>query len=374
MYTSSADHTIRAWDTERSDGGATTDGGPEERKTRKVYYGHSGIVNVLAWSQAFGILFSGSADFTVKAWRDGVNITTYSGHQASVTALEVTNSGQLFSGSNDETIRCWDVRTGACTYVIKVKGATVNGLLCTPEGLLAWTSDFFVSHFNAKSGKRVRSYEGHTGKILQWRLDPAQAYLYTASADGTVRRWNLRRGHCAAIFRGHKDLVHSILIASTAGQLYSGSSDTTTLIWDIPPDQAAGGGPSEDGSDDSEYDDFGMPLPHHSRPKRTSTERDRRISSERDRRVSSERDRTAADTARAPASQAAASSSSGPSRVETWMDFLSSTTSTSPSALTGKDASGKKDKKEKKEKKDKGKDKGTVSATPSPVSKVGSSI
>jgi WD40 repeat protein len=81
----------------------------QERKARKVFYGHSGIVNCLAHSA--GLLFTGSADFTIKSWNPtGVIVLTFSGHQASVTALEPGPNNTLFSGSSDETIRQWDIK------------------------------------------------------------------------------------------------------------------------------------------------------------------------------------------------------------------------------------------------------------------------
>lgn len=67
------------------------------------------------------------------------------------------------------------------------------------------TSEHAVTQISTKTGKVTRKYEGHTGRInvLKFSLH----HMYTGSDDSTLRRWNLKRGTCSTVFKGHKDKV-----------------------------------------------------------------------------------------------------------------------------------------------------------------------
>lgn len=61
-----------------------------------------------------GYYLSGSADKTIKLWRDDNEIRTYTGHTDVVRALLVLSADTFLSAGNDATIRMWHVETGAC--------------------------------------------------------------------------------------------------------------------------------------------------------------------------------------------------------------------------------------------------------------------
>jgi len=54
--------------------------------------------------------------------------------------------------------------------------------------------------------------------------------IFTASEDGTVRRWGLG-GNCLGTFTGHNDSVLSVCV--TDHYVFSGSNDTSIRAWDI---------------------------------------------------------------------------------------------------------------------------------------------
>ncbi|KAK5986865.1 hypothetical protein GCK32_003878 [Trichostrongylus colubriformis] len=61
-----------------------------------------------------GYYLTGSADKTIKLWRDDNEIRTYKGHTDVVRALLVVSVDRFLSAGNDSTICMWHTETGAC--------------------------------------------------------------------------------------------------------------------------------------------------------------------------------------------------------------------------------------------------------------------
>jgi len=84
--------------------------------------GHSDNVTTLLLSAAGDILYSGSADASIRAWdvRSGSALLCLRGHRGSVTSLVLTPDGQtLYSASTDHTVCAWDARTGRRLEVLE---------------------------------------------------------------------------------------------------------------------------------------------------------------------------------------------------------------------------------------------------------------
>uniref|UniRef100_A0A1I7WWF6 Phospholipase A-2-activating protein n=1 Tax=Heterorhabditis bacteriophora TaxID=37862 RepID=A0A1I7WWF6_HETBA len=61
-----------------------------------------------------GYYLSGSADKTIKLWRDDNEIRTFTGHTDVIRALLVISTVRFLSAANDATIRLWHLETGIC--------------------------------------------------------------------------------------------------------------------------------------------------------------------------------------------------------------------------------------------------------------------
>ena len=72
----------------------------------------------------------------------------------------------------------------------------------------------------ARGGKRGVRADGRT--------------LATASADGTVRLWEVATWKVRAEFRGHRDRVTALAFGPD-GRLFTGGLDTVVLGWDVQP-------------------------------------------------------------------------------------------------------------------------------------------
>eukprot|EP01051_Picozoa_sp_SAG22_P024420 SAG22_NODE_6761_length_814_cov_1.517483_2_plen_176_part_01 len=61
-------------------------------------------------------------------------------------------------------------------------------------------------------------------------------FLFTGSADRTVRKWDLLDPgcRCAAVLRGHADAISALAVDTAATWLVSGSHDGSLRVWHLP--------------------------------------------------------------------------------------------------------------------------------------------
>ena len=80
---------------------------------------------------------------------------------------------------------------------------------------------------------------GHTKKIFSVRVSKDSKYLVSGSKDNSVKLWSLEKKHEVFTFRGHTDIITSVLPAQSTssyqhhsyGDVYSASKDATIKHW-----------------------------------------------------------------------------------------------------------------------------------------------
>ena len=144
------------------------------------------------------ILFSGSADHTIKIWDwlgENKFIRTLEGHSSSVTALCLTTDGKtLFSGSIDNTIKVWDWQKGEVIRTLEGHSLGVNSLAIAPNGktLISASNDTTIKVWNWKAGKLQATLRGHSAEVSSIVLSLDGKYLFSGSHDRTVKVWGLK--------------------------------------------------------------------------------------------------------------------------------------------------------------------------------------
>jgi WD40 repeat protein len=81
---------------------------------------------------------------------------------------------------------------------------------------------------------------GHQGFVTQIALSPDERRLVSASADNTLRLWDLASGE-SRILRGHTGPVSDVAFSADGQQIVSTSADGTVRLWpdDLPDDPGA---------------------------------------------------------------------------------------------------------------------------------------
>ncbi|NUQ61373.1 MAG: protein kinase [Pirellulales bacterium] len=202
LATAGADQTIRLWD-------------PAARRELATFPEHSSISS-LAWAADGEMLAAAAADNTVRLW----NVKTgkpWSGPEVHVSELPPT--GQVL-----------DRRTLPMANVMSVAFSPDGRILASGGGALG--QDAVLQLFDARTGDKRTSLQGHTNSVLSAAFAPDGRWLATASMDGTVRLWEMRGGKPVAALHGHSGHCCAVAFSPDGRTLASGGFDAIVRLWD----------------------------------------------------------------------------------------------------------------------------------------------
>ncbi|KAG2743661.1 WD40 repeat-like protein [Suillus brevipes Sb2] len=166
----------------------------------------------------------------------------WEGHDAPVRCLDWSpNALEIASGSIDGTIRRWNPDTGRqIAPPIKTSHEWVEAVKYSPQG------DKFISGGDgpiciwSRDGKLLKEINGHDDEVksLCWSKDGA--YIFSGSADQTIRKWRAIDGKELVVLRGHTNIVKSFCLTPNERYIVSASNDYSVRIWDLKTNQAIG--------------------------------------------------------------------------------------------------------------------------------------
>src|SRR6185437_12955734 len=147
--------------------------------------------------------------------------------------LAVSASGKEWRSRGGQQIILWNV--AAETIIKQIPAAGVSRVLFSPHGnTIAWEScEESIAFIDATTGKALRPYEAHRGKINTIVYSRDGKLIATGSEDNTVRIWNALTAEPISELRGHHDTVLSVAFSPLAKLLCTGGRDGGVAIWDV---------------------------------------------------------------------------------------------------------------------------------------------
>ncbi|CAD5184132.1 unnamed protein product [Musa acuminata subsp. malaccensis] len=222
------------------------------------YQRHIDTISCLALHHAEGLLYTGSLDRTVKAWRltERACVDSFVAHDDQVSDIVVNElDGCLFTSSIDGSVKLWRRVFGdsshALMMVLRFQPSPVNALALSHSRdtcfLYSGSSDGYVNIWEkeAVSGRYNHGgfLQGHRYAVLS--LVAVNRVLLSGSEDTTIRVWRREKGsgfhRCLAVMEGHRGPVRCLAASvEVEGKgigmgllVYSASLDRVVKAWRI---------------------------------------------------------------------------------------------------------------------------------------------
>lgn len=233
LITTGTDRSLRLWDLSKG-------------QLIRILGEHSNVIKALAVTTDQTVLISAGDDRTIRFWalpsgQPRGQITN--AHPAPINALAVSNDNrQLASADGSGMIKLWPLGSSPQPRAMEAgqrswqAEGTVNDLRFRRDdsflasggkSLQLWP----LANLDKGAIPTPRTLQGHTSFINQLAISEDDQTLISASADQTIRLWQIDSGVQKAVLEGHQSYVNTLRIEGA--ELWSADQDGTVLVWDL---------------------------------------------------------------------------------------------------------------------------------------------
>jgi nucleoside phosphorylase len=105
----------------------------------------------------------------------------------------------------------------------------------TPDGrhVVSASADRTLKVWELASGRAVATLRGHTRWVNACAVTPDGRHVVSASSDHTLKVWELASGRAVATLQGHTHVVSACAVTPDGRHVVSASADQTLKVWDL---------------------------------------------------------------------------------------------------------------------------------------------
>jgi platelet-activating factor acetylhydrolase IB subunit alpha len=187
---------------------------------KHTLHGHRLPVSCVCFHPDFSLLATSSQDASIKLWdyESGEFERSLKGHTDAVQFIAPSDSGRLLAScSADLTVKIWDFQS-LFTCVKTLRGHQHNVSCCCfvhgNEGkVISCSRDGSIRLWELERGVCVKILKGHEGWVRFVDTSQDGRFAVSCGDDRTVRVWELATGVCKCILRGHTHVVQCVVFA-----------------------------------------------------------------------------------------------------------------------------------------------------------------
>lgn len=221
------------------------------QETQRKTAAHTGTIWGLAFSPDGSQILTGGSDGLVKLWNtaDLTEIHVFSEHRDGVEAVAFSPDGAyVASASLDGTAKVWQLsdygKAASFTLPSRIisNPPRMTGISFSLDSqrLISAATDGNLYVWNIAADSQVMRIGGHDDWVYGLTVrtgsdtDALDGEIISAGADRSIRIWGGRYGRAKLELRGHTDQVYAVsLNPQDDGLLASASADGTVRLWDI---------------------------------------------------------------------------------------------------------------------------------------------
>ncbi|MGD1939190.1 MAG: WD40 repeat domain-containing protein [Cyanophyceae cyanobacterium] len=219
--------TVKIWSTETGEG-------------LSLFKGHSRNVLGTNFSPDGTLLVSTSTAGSVKLWSVKTHELLRTFEQGSTWGASFRASfnpdGDIVASGHHEGIKLWDVDTGRLLRALNEDFSGIGSISFSPDGnTLAVGGSRFLHLWDVETGEKLHTLAAVPGErswVGSVSFSPdGRTVAFDANRD--IKLCDVITGRTLRIFEGHSESVRSVIFSPDGATLLSASADATVRLWDV---------------------------------------------------------------------------------------------------------------------------------------------